>query len=132
MKTLASALILLASAHFASAADQGPVDPVSLQIFVDKHVESIMVDGQLKFIDFDELKSVSTIPVDSHPLIFKGEGFYVACITVIDESGKEYPVDLYIYEGSSGLVVSDITFGMQGREDFRRLAKSGAVKKMTN
>jgi len=41
-------------------------------------------------------------------------------------------VDLYIYEGSSGLVVSDITFGMQGREDFRRLAKSGAVKKLTN
>jgi len=132
MKILTAAFIIFASVHFASASERHPVDPVSLQVFVDRHIESIMVDGRIKFIDFDDLRSVSTVPVDNHPLIFKGEGFYVACITVIDESGKEYPVDLYIFENSTGLVVSDITFGMEGREDFRRLAKSGAVRKLAN
>jgi len=88
------------------------------------------VNGRTMFINFDNLKSVSSVPVDNHPLIFRGDGFYVACITLLDEEGKEYPADLYIYEHDGKLTVSDITFGDVGREDFRRLAKSGAVEKL--
>ena len=130
MKKTASVVLFAISIWSSAAWTQGSTDKVSLQIFVDQHIESLMVNGRIMFIDFDNLKSVSSVPVDNHPLMFRGDGFYVACITLLDEEGKEYPVDLYIYEHDGKLTVSDITFGEAGREDFRRLAKSGAVEKL--
>lgn len=123
------ALVALGTGHKLNAQVR-EFDSVQVQLVADQYIDAITVEGTVRFIDFEQLKSVSAVPVEAHPLVFRGDGYYVACITLLDEAGIEYPVDLYLFEDKGGLVVTDVTFGEEGREDFRRLARSGAVTRI--
>jgi uncharacterized radical SAM superfamily protein len=103
---------------------------IEVQVAVDDYLSEIMIDNKINFLDFEKLSPVQSVPVEAHPLVFRGDGYYVACVTVIDSAGSEYPVDLYLFENEGELVVGHVTFGIEGREAFRRLAKSGAVERM--
>lgn len=123
---LASGLAIFLSS-MVSAADYTDIE---VQIAVDNYLSEIMIDNQINFLDFDKLIPVRSVPVEAHPLVFRGDGYYVACVTVIDTDGTEYPVDLYLFDNKDKLVVGHVTFGKEGREAFRRLARSGAVERM--
>lgn len=117
------------SINIANASEK--YSPVEVQYAGDRYLESLLIDGVINFIDFETSSSIKAVVVDNHPIIFEGEGYFVSCVTLVDTSGKEYPVDMYLYPSENGLIVSHTTYGTAGREDFRKLAKSGIVKKLT-
>ena len=103
---------------------------VEVQLAGDRHLENLLIDGVINFIDFEMASSIKAVVVDNHPIIFAGDGYYVSCVTLVDAEGKEYPVDMYLYPSKNGLVVSHTVYGMVGRENFKKLAKAGVVKKL--
>ena len=109
--------------------DTNQIKKTSIQKLVDNHIDSLFLDSKIFFVDFDSSKPVSAVPIDIHPMIFAADQYFVACITVIDDEGIEYPVDIYIFENKSELIVSDIKFGNRGRSDLIRLMEMGLVSK---
>jgi hypothetical protein len=69
------------------------------------------------------------VPLEAHPMIFKGDSLYVACITVASAQGEEYPVDIYLLPTTAGLRLAQMNFGYETREKFKEIVASGFVER---
>lgn len=99
----------------------------SIQKLVDNQIDSLLIDSKLYFVDFGTLKPVEAVPIDNHPMIFIADKYFVACITLLDNTGAEHPADIYVFEKNGEMRVSDIKFGNSGRNDLLRLMELGLV-----
>ena len=102
---------------------------IELQLFVQSEIENRMVNNTLSFVNFEELKVVQTVPIEAHPMIFEGDGIYVACITVASVNGDEYPVDIYLMDTGGGLRAIQMTFGQGPRDQLKSMMDSGFFTK---
>ena len=105
-------------------------DAIEIQLFAQQQMENRLDGGFFKFIDFERQQIVKSVLIDSHPIMFKGDDLYVVCVTVADESGSEYPVDIYISEIKGVLLINNINVGDVARGNFRKIAKAGLIEKM--
>ena len=126
MITISCAIIALFTA--ANASDR--YTPVEVQLASNDYLKNLHIDGVINFMDFETNRSVKAVVIDNHPMLFEGDGFYISCVTLVDASGKEYPVDMYVYPSENGPTVSHAAFGMASRGRFMELMKSGAVSKL--
>lgn len=102
---------------------------IDVQLFVQSEIENRLVNNTLSFVDFEQQKVVQTVPLEAHPMIFEGDGIYVACITVASVNGDEYPVDIYLLDTEEGLRTTQVTFGQGPRDQLKSMMKSGFFTK---
>lgn len=119
--TTSALLFLCALPTFA----QENISSIDVQLFVQSEIENLLVNDTLSFVDFEQQKIVQTVPLEAHPMIFEGDGMYVACITVASVNGDEYPVDIYLLDTENGLRTTQVTFGQGPRDQLKSMMSSG-------
>jgi len=96
-----------------------------LQITMQRYVDRSMIDGAI--FDLDEATGTvrKLFPVEAHPMIMVGDGYFVLCADLVTESGEVFEVDYYVTETPRGFRV--FATEIDNRDMLRDLVAAGAV-----
>lgn len=124
---LGALVVLLPSTTLASGASKA-----ELQAFARRQISSVMVRGQLVYVDLESSRIRYVALGKNHPDIFfsQQESLYALCITAVDDKGKNIPVDIYAKRTNGKLTLVDIVYGDTARQGFMKLVKNGTFKRV--
>ena len=93
-----------------------------------EYIANTLVDGMVQYFDLSngELKNLS--PLNAHPMILKVGSTYVVCSELVDQSGKQVPLDVYII--AHGDEYSVIRSEINNRKPLSALYKNGKAEKL--
>ncbi|WP_299852285.1 hypothetical protein [uncultured Roseovarius sp.] len=98
-----------------------------LQVALQRHLERSQIDGAIHFVDQDTATVQKLYPIKAHPLIFKGNNFFVMCAELRDEQGEKYEVDFYLVQARRGYRV--VMTEIKNRKNLLKMMRAGNVKK---
>lgn len=124
---ITAAFVCFQSAGKANADTGASKIRTDLQVAMQRHLERSQVEGAIHFINREKAAVQRLYPVKAHPLILKGDGFFVLCAELRDESGKKYEVDFYMVEARRGYRV--VMTEIENRDTLREMMRNGHVKK---
>lgn len=124
--SLAVAAALLLAPQLARA-DANAQTKIALQASMQRHIERNLVDGAFVIVDYASGQLRNVFPTKAHSMILIGDGFYVMCADVRDETGEMVPVDYYLIETSRGYRV--IRTEISNRAPLQAMMQAGTVRR---
>lgn len=121
-----TALTGLALAAPASADERSELR-IALQASMQRHIDRNVIDDAYLTLDLEDGSLERYIPMKAHTAILIGDGYYVLCAEMRDETGKSIPVDYYLAKAGRGFRV--FRTEIANRSPLRSLMKSGKVRK---
>lgn len=128
-KHLSACIIFAALSIFnptaASADPLSDADIVALQVTMQSHIDSVLVDGAMLSLDPATGTVVSYYPTKAHPKIMTMGKHIIMCADFVDVSGKTTMANFYIANDKGRYVVFNTTVGAD--PVLEKLMKDGKV-----
>ena len=122
----ASLLVLCCFATVPSFGQNLPLaDKAALQAALQRHIDSLLVDGVYLHLDTKNEEVRGLYPVTAHPTILQMGKHYVLCFDFKDGQGNDVNVDFYMAKRERSYIVFHST--VNDREFLKRLTSAGKV-----
>ena len=130
MKKYISACVIFAALSFAQpgaafADTFTDAEMVSLQVAMQSHIDSVLVDGALLALNPDNGKVMAYYPAKAHPKIMTFGEHIILCADVVDANGKVAMANFYVANDKGRYVVFSTTIGAD--PILEKLMKDGKV-----
>lgn len=120
---LAGGLPVLASGGGDSTADK-----VRLQAAMQRHIDSLSVDGAVLHLDMASGEVIELFPTQAHPMIMTMGDHFVLCAELKDAAGRSLPIDLYVAVADGRFVTFRTEIG--NRSPLQEMMKRGQVRRL--
>lgn len=130
MKNYLSACAVFAALSFgnpgaAFAEPFSDADLVSLQVTMQTHIDSVLVEGAMLSLDATTGEVVAYYPTKAHPKIMTMGEHVIMCADFVDANGKPAMANFYIANDKGRFVVFNTTVGAD--PILEKLMKDGKV-----
>lgn len=130
MKKILSACAVLATLSFANPATAvaetlSDADMVSLQVTMQSHIDSVLVEGAMLSLDPASGDVVAYYPTKAHPKIMTMGNYIIMCADFVDADGKGAMANFYMAKDKGRYVVFNTTMGAD--PVLEKLMKDGKV-----
>ncbi|MDF1790413.1 MAG: hypothetical protein P1U88_00815 [Thalassobaculaceae bacterium] len=103
-------------------------DQAALQAAMQRHIDRVLVDGAVLYIDRESGEARQLHPVTAHPMILAYGEHFVLCFDFRDEDGKNVPIDYYMARQDRSYVVFHTA--VADRTLLKELMGSGRVTRL--
>lgn len=124
--SLTAAMLVLASG--ALHAETDVATKTELQVAMQRHIDRSLIEGAVHYLDLKTGEQQSLFPVEAHPMILEGNGYYVLCSDLKSKTGEALPIDFYLTKTMRGYQV--FRTEINNREPLKSLMKDGQIKKI--
>ncbi len=111
--------------HADGAADS-TADKVRLQAAMQRHIDSLTIDGAVLHLDLASGEGIELFPTQAHPMIMTMGDHFVLCAELKDAAGRPLPIDLYMADTDGRFVTFRTEIG--NRSPLQEMMKRGQVK----
>lgn len=128
-KSILTALALSASLLAGPVLAQDDTAKIAeLQVVMQRHIDSILIDGAIRSVDFETGNFQDFYPTGAHTMVMGLGTDYVLCSDLTTKEGASVPVDFYITETASGFSVYQTE--IDNRAPLQSLIKQGLVERI--
>lgn len=126
--TLLAAVLAAVMLAKPSHANETAVDLANLQVIMQRHIDSQLIDGAMHKIDFEDGTITEYYPTEAHPMVMAFGDDYILCTDLASKGGDAVPVDFYLTEADGTYRVYQTE--IDNRQPLRGLMDKGLVKRV--
>lgn len=129
LRTLATLVTVAGlSASGAALADKDAADLAALQVVMQRHIDSQLIDGALHHLDLETGNVVRYYPTEAHAMVMAIGDDYILCTDLASTQGASVPVDFYVTPTDDGYRVYQTE--IDNREPLRALIDKNQVERI--
>ncbi len=112
----------------AALADKDAADLAALQVVMQRHIDSQLIDGALHHLDLETGQVVRYYPTEAHAMVMAIGDDYILCTDLASTDGASVPVDFYVTPTDDGYRVYQTE--IDNREPLRALIGKNQVERI--